>query len=375
MSYHKSPQIKVRALKTMQGDTPVYLLFMPGTELHTIADITRMERGTKGKLEGFQRREIRDHVNEIAAYLDKDEVLFPNAIILALSPEVRFKQSRGPSLEATYNHAVAGQLEIPVRPEGQRVAWIVDGQQRSLALKKSKNGSLPVPVVAFEARSIETQREQFILVNRAKPLPQRLIDELLPETSGILLPRDLSTRKLPSALCDALNQSKDSPFYRLIRRSSQKVSDGQVVIDTAVISMIKRSLGNPNGALAAFQTPGAPFGDSTKMSVLLKDYWGAVKQVFSDAWGRDPEESRLMHSAGIAAMGELMDRMAARATSKRGLKAYFIEELRRIAKYCAWTHGSWPKINRAWDQIENTNRDIKLLSKTLVQLYAERTVR
>lgn len=370
----KNAQIKVRALQTLQGNVPVYLLFLPGAELHKIADIARVERSSKGKLEGFQRKEIRDHVNAIAVYLDKGSVLFPNAIILALSPEVKFRQSRGPALEATHNHAYAGQLEIPVRPEGERAAWIVDGQQRSLALRKSKNVSLPVPVVAFETNSIETQREQFILVNRAKPLSQRLIDELLPETSGILLPRDLNARKLPSALCDVLNRSKDSPFYGLIRRSSQNKDAKPIVIDTAVIDMIKRSLNSPNGALAIFRTLGEQHGDATKMATLLKDYWSAVREVFPSAWGKDPQESRLMHSAGIIAMGDLMDRIAARAPVQSGLKGFFSQELARVAKHCSWTHGVWPKINRRWDEIENTNKDIKLLSQVLVQLYAERSV-
>jgi DGQHR domain-containing protein len=365
--------IKVRALQTTQGKVPIYSLFMPGAELHKIADIARVERNGEGKLEGFQRREIRDHVNEIAAYLDKQNVLFPNAIILALSPDVKFKQSRGPALDATFNDVVAGQLEIPVRPEGERVAWIVDGQQRTIALKKSRAGSLPVPVVAFETASIETLREQFILVNRARPLPQGLIDELLPETSGILLPRDLSTRRLPSALCNALDQSKSSPFFGLIKRSSQKTKDGRVVIDTAVINMIKRSLANPTGALALYQDPGAPSGDSNKMARLLIEYWSAVKDVFPKAWGKDPSESRLMHSAGIVAMGDLMDRMTARAPSNRGLKLFFVRELTRIAKHCAWTDGVWPKINRRWNEIEYTTRDVKLLSQVLVQLYAERS--
>lgn len=369
-----STHIRVRALQTTQGGVSIYLLFMPGKELHKVADIARAERSPKGQLEGFQRKEIRDHVNEIASYLDKGNVLFPNAIILALSPEVRFKQSRGPALEGTFNHARAGQLEIPIHPEGERVAWIVDGQQRSLALKKSRNGSLPVPVVAFETKSIETQREQFILVNRAKPLPQRLIDELLPETSGTYLPRELSARKLPSTLCDALDRSKDSPFYKLIRRTSKPKEDGRVVIDTAIINMIKRSLNNPNGALATFRTPGEQHGDAGKMYALLKDYWGAVKDAFPGAWGRDPAESRLMHSAGIVAMGDLMDRITARAMSQRGLKVFFSQELKRIAAHCAWSSGRWPTINRAWDEIENTNRDIKLLSQLLVQLYAQRSV-
>jgi hypothetical protein len=35
-------------------------------------------------------------------------------------------------------------------------------------------------------------------VNKAKPLPTRLINELLPETRSVLLPRDLSARRIPS---------------------------------------------------------------------------------------------------------------------------------------------------------------------------------
>ena len=49
------------------------------------------------------------------------------------------------------------------------------------------------------------QREQFILVNKAKPLPTRLINELLPEVSA-MLPRDLNARRLPSELCNLLNR-------------------------------------------------------------------------------------------------------------------------------------------------------------------------
>jgi DGQHR domain-containing protein len=75
------------------------------------------------------------------------------------------------------------------------VAWIVDGQQRSLALAKADNPDIAVPVIGFVSDSLAIRREQFILVNKAKPLPTRLINELLPETGDILLPRDLQCPK------------------------------------------------------------------------------------------------------------------------------------------------------------------------------------
>ena len=69
--------------------------------------------------------------------------------------------------------SVSGTLEIPVSngPDGPRPAWIVDGQQRSLALARTKNTRLPVPVAGFVAASLELQREQFLRVNTVQPLP------------------------------------------------------------------------------------------------------------------------------------------------------------------------------------------------------------
>ena len=124
----KAPKISVRALRAHQGpDIEVFAFFLPGDQVTQVADITRLRRGD-GQLDGFQRKEIRAHVSEIADFLSQGPVLFPNAIILALSSQVRFKLSRGP---AAADEAVrSGELQIPVRPEGQRAAWIVDGQQK-----------------------------------------------------------------------------------------------------------------------------------------------------------------------------------------------------------------------------------------------------
>ncbi len=373
----KSPHIVVApAVKSKQGDTTIYLTFLPGSDLLQIADIRRLQRDENHALEGFQRQEIRDHVNEIKQYLDEGGMLFPNAIILALEPTIKFEGSRGsPAKEVTVKGSSLGRLHIPVREPGQRLAWIVDGQQRSLALSKSKNPGLVVPVVAFVTNSIHVQREQFILVNRAKPLPQRLIDELLPETQGVSLPRDLTTRQMPSQLCNALNSHEQSPLKDLIKRSSQASGSGHVVTDTAILDMIRRSLNNPNGALADFKALGDETGDASLMLQTLIDFWSAVRDTFPDAWGKPPSESRLMHSTGIAALGDLMDRIAARATTRKRQREFFATELARIKKDCAWTEGAWKGLDREWDQIQNTPQDVKMLSQALVQLYAQKIKR
>ena len=88
--------LSVRALRTRQGSgNDVFTFFLPGRQITEVADITRIERDEEHNLQGFQRREIQSHVNSIVTFLDQGPVIFPNAIILALSPEVSFRQARG----------------------------------------------------------------------------------------------------------------------------------------------------------------------------------------------------------------------------------------------------------------------------------------
>jgi DGQHR domain-containing protein len=266
--------------------------------------------------------------------------------------------------------ANSGTLVLPVYPEGARVAWIVDGQQRSLALSRASNPDIPVPVVGFVSDDLELQREQFILVNKAKPLPSRLINELLPETRGILLPRELSSRRLPSELCNLLNRDPQSAFHRLIRRPSDRKAEGSAVItDTAVIAMIRHSLSNPLGALAPFKGTAKDGMDVEAMYRVLTTFWSAVRDVFPDAWGRDPRQSRLMHSAGIEAMGVLMDRIYAKLAGVSEDYKSVRAELERVAPACRWTEGTWESLGLAWNEIQSTPRDIKRLQDALVRAY------
>jgi len=360
--------ISVRALKTTQGSgVPVFSFFLKGRDILNVADISRISRETTGDLRGFQRKEIRRHVNSIADYLDRDEVIFPNAIILAFSSEAEFKQSRGPVPDGVEDTAAVGTLTLPLRPEGRRVAWIVDGQQRSLALQKTLNGDLPVPIVGFLAKNLETQREQFILVNKAKPLPRRLITELLPEI-GTELPYDLKPVKIPSELCNLLNLDPASPFFGLIKRaSSDDKLTNAVIQDTALINVMKASINN-YGALALFKQTGNVPGDINAMYGIMCIYWTAVKEVFPEAWGKRPQESRLMHSAGIQALGILMDRIIPRLHQSDDLPGSVKLALERIAPQCRWTEGEWEGLGMTWNEIQNVPRHIKALAEHLVQI-------
>lgn len=359
-------EITVRAVRTQQGaNVDVYAFFIRGTDILRIADINRIERDETDALKGFQRGEIRNHVKSIVEFLDTGSVIFPNALILALTSDASFKQSRGPAPEGAEELAQGGVLSIPIRPEGRKCAWIVDGQQRSLALSRTKNKDLPVPVVAFVTNDVTTQREQFILVNKAKPLPSRLINELLPEVS-ITLPRDLASRKMPAELCASLNKDPKSPFHKLIRRESEPHSEKAIIIDTALIEAIKQNLKPPMGALSMFR--GGSGDDPTDAYRLLLVYWSEVKRAFPQAWGLPPTKSRLMHSTGIRIMGALMDSVMLRADSTQDPTAEIRASLARLAPHCAWTEGVWEDLGWKWNEVQNTSSHIGRLRDHIIQL-------
>src|SRR5690242_16377346 len=92
----KSRVIKRRAIKIAQNEQhPLFVLSLTGDEILAISDISRLSRDDAGKLIGYQRPEVRKHVQDIIDYLNSSDILFPNSIILAVSSGVKFHTSRG----------------------------------------------------------------------------------------------------------------------------------------------------------------------------------------------------------------------------------------------------------------------------------------
>src|SRR3546814_12214947 len=94
------------------------------------------------------------------------------------------------------------------------------------------------------------------------------------------------------------------------------------------------------------------------MYEVILQFWREVKLAFPDAWGLPPEQSRLMHSAGIAAIGALMDHLMPRATQHAAPAQFFGRTLQAMAPHCAWTCGRWPDMDRAWDQVRSEERRV-----------------
>ena len=72
-------------------------------------------------------------------------------------------------------------------------------------------------------------------------------------------------------------------------------------------------------------------------------------------------------------MGCLMDAIADRHRSRRQLtSSQFAEDLAPLKDICRWTEGHWdfgPGMQRKWNEIQNTSKDIRLLSNYLLVQY------
>jgi hypothetical protein len=208
-------------------------------------------------------------------------------------------------------------------------------------------------------------------VNSTKPLPKGLIYELLPSTSA-KLPSLLDGRRFPAVLLDRLNHDPESPLCGLIRTPT--VGTG-LIKDNSILKMLENSL--TDGVLYRFRgDDGNMQGDTASMLHVLNAFWRATSQVFREAWGISPRRSRLMHGAGIVSIGFVMDAIADRYR-RFGIPdvEQFRKDLEPLRDVCRWTDGYWdfgPGIQRKWNEIQNTPRDIQTLANYLLVQYKSR---
>ena len=366
-----SRELVVPALELSQGkDRTLYSFAVDGKILQSFTTISRIQQTNGHNIAGYQRPEVLSHIADIRGYLESENPMLPTNIVVALDNSVSFEATMPEISEG--NPVRTGFLKIPLMNESGdplKAGWIVDGQQRAAALREARVQSFPVFVTGFVTDSDEEQREQFILVNSPKPLPRDLIYELLPGTVS-KLPALLQRRRFSASLLARLNHDEDSPLKGLVRTPTNPKG---VIKDNSILRMMEHSLSD--GALYAYRTPGTEEGDTEGMLELLKAFWGATADVFSDAWGLSPRWSRLMHGAGIIGMGLVMDAIADGYQPRQAPShETFRRKLELLKEVCHWTEGFWNFSDgrqRKWNEVQNTPKDVQMLAMHLLTQYQE----
>jgi DGQHR domain-containing protein len=332
----------------------VFTFAARAVDIARFARIERAGRDEAGVLQGFQRPQIASHIREIRDYLEKPNAILPNPIVVAFTSSVGLELllPLAGGLETRL-----GRLTIDVSngPPG----WIVDGQQRFTALTELRGREFEVLVSGFICYDLEELQKQFILINSTRPLPKALVYELLPRVGD--LPTRMSNRAQAALVTEALNYRPGSSLKGLIR---QQTNPKGTIRDTVLQRVIMNSL--TDGALRLYADDEGLLLD--KGVRLISEFFHAARHVFRDEWeGKTPKTSRLVHGAGVIAMGYVMEALYVMTGAEE--RDAFAQGLLHLKGHTAWSAGEWNFgiERRRWNGLQNVPSDVRQLSLYLVQ--------
>jgi DGQHR domain-containing protein len=364
--------LKVNALRILQNqDVPLYLFGVNGRLISQFATVHFAHRVGNGQLKGYQRERVGKHIQEIREYLEQAKAVLPNAIVISFDSQVQFTPLQN---HVATEWGTFGTLSIPlIQNGGPKPGFIVDGQQRATALSElDPRRNFPAVIVGFQSPTESFQREQFVLINKTKALPKDLLHELLPHVTAHL-PKGLRHRQVAAKILEYLRFDTASPFFQRIRGIGAS-GDECNISQAAVLSVIQDSL--KRGILSRFSGRSLEDTDARSAAEYLTVFFIAVKNTWPDAWDGSPRTSRLVHGAGIYALGHLMNELMkdvdiiVPATQRKVQK-----RLALIADKCAWTSGKWSNLNCNWDELQNTSQDKRRLTECLLKLYTKQSRR
>lgn len=342
------PIITYTALVPKQSDTHnVFTFCAKASEIFSFAMINRIARSTDGGISGFQRPQVANHIKEIREYLSRNDAVLPNAVVVAFTSGI------------TISKISDGLAKVTINTDNDNLGYIVDGQQRLSALCGLPDKNFEVIITGLLCLDEEELRKQFILINNTKPLPKSLIYELLPTVSD--LPDRLSSRSIAATLVERLNYDEGSSLKSLVKMHTNPLG---IIQDTVMQRFIMLSLAD--GIMRELSTLE---NGLDRCYTITNNYFKAISKVFTDEWhGKTPKTSRLVHSAGIIAMGYVMEHLHSTTGAVRSSE--FAEGLKVLKGKTAWTHGFWEfsaDSRRPWNAIQFVPRDYQELAHFLVR--------
>lgn len=256
--------VTVPAAVAKQGKWTLYTFVIDSRRLDSLAFVSRRE---EDKAEGYQRNLSGQRAADIAMYLERQEGVLPNNIIINFNAPVQFDDK-------------TGELAIP---DEENIAFIIDGQHRMYGLRKAAR-SYEVVVTAFVGLDIEEQAKQFKMINsKQRGVPSSLLYDLLDLTKN-----GTFVEQRGHELAVRLNDDSSSPWFGMIDMTG---SGGGFITQTRVVTALEPLVSN-RGALFQYSQE-EQFG-------ILRNYFQAIRNIRPADWGS--KKSVLCKALGFSAL-------------------------------------------------------------------------
>jgi DGQHR domain-containing protein len=289
--------IRVEAFRVEQSDYEFYLCVMGSAVLRSVATVSRRGDGEGG----YQRVLSAKRMNQVGEYIKGQRATFPGSIVVSLTSDCRFEP--GPD-------ASRGILVIP---DGDAIAFVIDGQHRLFGFEKADGKEFDLVVSAYIGLPESAQAKVFRDVNsNQKGVNASLIYDLID------LVKDAEfLDERPHELVKALNEEDDSPWLNLVKM----IGTGQGIITQAgFIRPLKPLLEDKGGLFASFNE-----GDQLQ---ILKTYFSAWKALFPEAWGS--RKHLLCKTVGVSATLKVLPVVLMHCFTSNG--DYSLKAMKKVLK-------------------------------------------
>lgn len=276
----------VPAIPVSQGGATFYLFAISAK---TLLEIAYTSERTQYNKTGIQRGLRPDRLREIGRFLTSNgssPALLPNAIIVSLSSDSRFRD---------------GRLHICKRTAGE--AFVIDGQHRLWAFGREYSGEKDLTVVVSAFLDLDNSRKASIfrsINGNQRKINPSLVYDLIPmlrESEPVAF-----EDKRCQELVAFLNAAPDSPWRD---RIAMVGTGDRIISQSSFITALKKLF--KKGHL--FASTDRDFFEERMQEELLIGYFRSIYQSYSAQW--DNKEFFLCKYVGVSALLNLLERIIA----------------------------------------------------------------
>jgi len=275
--------------------------------------------------------------------------------------------------------------------DAEKPGWILDGQQRMWALENiaiasddpdslKLIGPVTIAIGEFYNEDIGTKlnfiRRTFSHANKTQNLPKNFRKDLigtLDDYSQEIMTKKDKQDALISSIIRYLNTDNDSPFKDIIDMQNRGLPriQGDLISWGAMYYIVQEIL-----EYEAFNKEDLPIPELDsryKFNLdLIKDYFNAIKYIYSSEWEQAIQDSRLRSRLVLSSFSMLIGKIlhiSIALSSNR--EARFKEIVRESLKISEDERVSFDVNSPLLLNLKNNQADIKALTENLIKIYAQ----